>query len=144
MIINFASVSMLCLFNPFISMWIGARCTGFPFSVVIVLALNFYIKGTASVIGVIRSTAGVFRPDRYLHLMLAALNLIISISLAQVIGILGVFIGTLICYIIKEISVLPSIVYRNIFKLSVKHYYLAYAKIFGDNTCICGTYVPCL
>ena len=126
-IINFASVSMLCLFNPFISMWIG-RDALLSFSVVIVLALNFYIKGTASVLGAVRSTAGVFRPDRYLHLMLAALNLIISISLAKIIGILGVFIGTLICYIIKEILVLPNIVYKNIFKLSVKHYCFSYTR----------------
>ena len=110
-IINFAAVSMLCLFNPFISMWIG-RDALLSFSVVAVLVLNFYIKATASVLGAVRSTAGVFRPDRYLHLILAALNLTISIGLAKVLGILGVFIGTLICYIIKEISVLPSIVYK--------------------------------
>ena len=136
-IINFASVSMLCLFNPFISMWIG-RDVLLSFSVVAVLALNFYIKGTSSVLGAVRSTAGVFRPDRYLHLILAALNLIISISLAKVIGIVGVFIGTLICYIIKEILVLPRIVYNNIFKSSVKQYYLEYARFLATTLVSAG------
>ena len=121
-IYNFAAISLLCLFNPFISIWINKESL-LPVTVVAVLAMNYYITGISSVLGSLRSSAGVFRPDRYLHLLLAALNLIVSIWLVQVIGIVGVFLGTLLCLLIKEVSVLPSIVYRNILKVPVREYY---------------------
>jgi O-antigen/teichoic acid export membrane protein len=121
-IYNFSAISLLCLFNPFITLWINPDSL-FSIPVVIMLSLNFYITGIAGVLGSIRASAGIFKPDRYVHLLMAVLNLIVSISLVQIIGIIGVFIGTLLCLLIKEISILPSIVYQNIFKISVKEYY---------------------
>ncbi|MGI5849673.1 MAG: lipopolysaccharide biosynthesis protein [Christensenellales bacterium] len=121
-IYNFVAISLLCLLNPFITIWINDKSL-LSIPVVAVLAANFYIIGISGVLGSIRASAGVFRPDRYLHLVLAALNLIVSIGLIEVIGIIGVFLGTLLCLLIKEVSVLPSIVYRNILKISVKEYY---------------------
>lgn len=121
-IYNFASISLLCLFNPFITLWINADSL-LDFPVVALLALNFFISGVTEVLGLVRTSAGLFRPDRYLHLMTAAVNLIISIILVEIIGIFGVFLGTFLCLVIKEVSVLPSIVYRNIFKVPVREYY---------------------
>ncbi len=121
-IFNFASISLLCLFNPFITLWINAESL-LDFPVVALLALNFFITGVTEVLGLVRTSAGLFRPDRYLHILLAAVNLIVSIILVQIIGIFGVFLGTFLCLVIKEISVLPSIVYRNIFKMRVREYY---------------------
>ena len=128
-IFNFAAISLMSLLNPFISMWIDTESL-LSIPVVVVLAINFYIIGISSVVSSMRASAGLFRPDRYLHLLMAALNLIVSIVLVQVIGIIGVFLGTLLCLIIKEISVLPSIVYRNIYKVSVKKYYAQLVKYF--------------
>ena len=127
---NFAAISLMCLFNPLIEIWYSAkmRCSQFP--VVVLLALNFYIVGISAMLGSIRSSAGIFRPDRYLHIGMAALNIVVSIALVQVIGIIGVFLGTLLCLLIKEVSVLPSIVYRNIFHTSVKAYYKKLAMYF--------------
>jgi O-antigen/teichoic acid export membrane protein len=121
-IFNFASISLLCLFNPFITLWINADSL-LDFPVVALLSLNFFITGITEVLGLVRTSAGLFRPDRYLHILLAAVNLIVSIILVQIIGIFGVFLGTFLCLVIKEISVLPSIVYRNIFKMRVREYY---------------------
>ena len=127
-IYNFAAISLLCLFNPFISLWINPESL-LAFPVVAILSLNFFITGITEVLGSVRTSAGIFRPDRYLHLLLAVLNLIVSIGLIQVIGIIGVFLGTLLCLLIKEVSVLPSIVYRNIFKMPVKEYYKSWLFI---------------
>jgi len=119
---NFVSVSLLCLFNPFITLWIGeASLLSMP--VVMIISLNFYIVGISEVMGSLRSSAGIFRPDKYLHIFLAALNLIVSIGLVQVIGMIGIFLGTLLCLLIKEITVLPHIVYKYIIKTSVRQYY---------------------
>ena len=128
-IINFATVSLLCLVNPFISLWLSKDVL-LSFPVVILLAVNFYIVGVSAVVRATRAGAGVFRPDRYLHLVLAALNLVVSIGLAKIIGIAGVFIGTLICILIREVAVLPHIVYKYVFKKPVREYYKTYILFF--------------
>lgn len=119
---NFSAISLLCLLNPFITLWIGKESL-LSFPVIFILSLNFYLTGLSDMLSAIRSSAGIFKPDRYLHLLMAALNLIVSISLVNRIGIFGVFLGTLLCVLIKDVSILPSIVYKNIFKKSVKSYY---------------------
>lgn len=126
---SFASISLLCLLNPFITLWINADSL-LGYSVVVLLSLNFFVTGITEVLGSIRTSVGLFRPDRYLHILLAGVNLIVSIVLVQIIGIIGVFLGTLLCLIIKEISVLPSIVYRNVFGVRVREYYKMFASYF--------------
>lgn len=128
-IYQFAAISLLCLINPFIAIWINDESV-LSIPTVIVLSLNFYIVGISGMLGSIRASAGIFRPDRYLHLMMAALNIVVSIVLVKVIGIIGVFIGTMLCLLIKEVSVLPSIVYREIFCVRVREYYKDLAVYF--------------
>jgi len=128
-IYNFTAVSLLCLFNSFITLWIGSESL-LSLPVVMILSLNFYITGISEVLGSLRTSAGVFQPDKYLHIALSALNLIVSIGLVQVIGIFGVFLGTLLCLLIKEITVLPRIVYKRILNVPVREYYKRFVPCF--------------
>lgn len=125
MFYNFAAASILTLVKPFISLWLGADYL-LPFDTVIFLTLNFFNMGVAAPLGTIRANAGLFKPDRYLHILYALLNLVISILLVRPLGISGVFIGTLASYIAKEVITLPVIVYRDIFALPVRRYYAMY------------------
>lgn len=120
---NFASISMLCLFNDFIEkIWIGDNST-LALPVVCIICFNSYMVIISDPLSNLRASAGLFRPDRYLHLFLAALNLIVSIVLVRIIGIFGVFLGTLLCLCIKEGTVLPIIIYKNLFNKSVWNYH---------------------
>lgn len=118
---NTVCISLFVLFNSFIRIWIGDGYT-FSLGVLFIIVMNTYFVLLSSVISALRSSAGLYKPDRYLHILLAIINLIISIGLVQIIGISGVFIGTLICLIIKEITVLPYIVFKHIFKISSLKY----------------------
>lgn len=120
---NFVFVSLICLFNPFIEVWISKAGMTFSFSVVLLISLNFYITILVEPFSSVRAAAGIFHPDRYLHIILAALNLVLSVLLVKIIGIAGVFVGTLVCHVIKELTVLPMICYRRIFHRSMKEYY---------------------
>lgn len=140
---NFATVSMFCIFNPFISLWLGEEYT-LKMSVVFIICLNFFIESLSETIGSLRASTGLFRPDRYLHLFLAALNLVVSIILVKYIGIFGVFLGTFICHFIKELNVLPAIVYKNIFHMKVWKYQIVvmlYMLITAGSTAL--TYYLC-
>ena len=136
---NFAAIGMFCIFNDFISIWIGPNGT-LTMPVVFIIVLNSYIVILSDPIGSLRASAGLFRPDRYLHIFLAFLNLVVSIGLVKVIGIFGVFLGTFLCLCIKEMTFLPMIVYKNLFNKRVWHYqkrlfaYLIFTLITGSLT----------
>ncbi len=136
---NFAAVSLFCLLNPFIHLWLGDSISPETYAVfspvvLLVICLIFYNTAVSEIIGALRAGAGLFRPDRYLHLALAALNLVISVGFVKIAQyfnathgthfseIIGVFLGTLICQFIKELSVLPWIVYKNVFKRKLWDY----------------------
>lgn len=113
----------------------------------ILLGTNFFITGYTSLMGNVRFAAGVFEPDKYLHIVIAVLNLVISILLVNVWGAAGVLVGTLICLIIKESSVLPYICCKYIFKMPLKRLLLRlwleyglYAVLCVACWFICGTF----
>lgn len=112
---NFSAVSLFVLFNPFINLWIHTDEAVLPMHVVAIIVVNFYFTVVSEPIGTLRASAGLFRPDRYLHIALALLNLVVSIGLVITkAGIFGVFLGTFLCLCIKEITVLPLIVYKQL------------------------------
>lgn len=121
-LVSFCATCFAVLINPFISIWMSPDVLLDKYTVA-VLIINFYITTFSYTIGALRASAGIFEPDKYLHVVLAIVNLVVSIGLLKLIGIAGVFIGTLICLIIKEIIALPYIMGKHFFKTSTFGYY---------------------
>lgn len=128
-LMNFTGVGLLILINPVISVWFGPQCV-LALPAVIVLVLDFYIVNLAEMLGSLRASAGMYRPDRWVQIILAGFNLAISYLLWRKIGLTGLFLGPMICHIIKEILVVPQIVYRNIFKTGPMQYYRRFFQYF--------------
>ena len=103
----------------------------------ILLGTNFFITGYTMLMGSVRAAAGVFEPDKYLHIVIAVLNLVISILLVNVWGAAGVLVGTLICLIIKESSVLPYICCKYVFKMPLKRLLLRLWLEYGLYAVLC-------
>lgn len=116
LIFAIAGIGATCLSDLFISrIWLDASGL-MDKAFVIFLGTNFFITGYTSMMGNVRFAAGVFEPDKYLHILIAVLNLIISIVLVKFWGAAGVLVGTFVCLLIKECSVLPYICCKYIFK----------------------------
>lgn len=130
------STSLWVLFNPFMIVWQGEQ---YLFSAVIValLVTEFYIKGMLSPISQFRTSNGLFVQGKYRPLIMAIINIVISIVLAQKIGVTGVIIGTVVSRISTQIWYDPYLIYKNIFKKSVKKYYLKYSIYFGITVTCC-------
>lgn len=111
--------------NPFISIWIGQEFL-MSSSILFILLLIFYERGLRNAITTVKSTAGIFHEDRYVPLVQAAINLILSIWLVQQIGMIGVFIGTLVSTIAGPFWTTPFLVYKKVFQKPVSHYFLKY------------------
>ncbi|MBD3107677.1 hypothetical protein IEO70_04795 [Bacillus sp. AGMB 02131] len=122
---SFAAISLLVLINPFITLWIGSEFL-MEMSVLLILVLLFFERGMRNPVATIKTTGGIFHADRYIPLFQAVINLIISIVLVQHLGIIGVFLGTLISTLVGPFWSTPYLVYKDIFKKPVYIYYSNY------------------
>lgn len=129
-ICGLASVCLLCLWNPFITLWLGNQYLLDDY-VVAILALQFYILGKRQVVLMFRDALGLFWYDRYKAVAEAVLNLIISIILVQKIGIAGVFLGTIISNLMTCFWIEPYILFKYGFHANKVKYFLYYLYYFA-------------
>lgn len=128
-IYSFASVCLICLFNPFITVWIGKEFL-FSFEIVLVLTLNFYITGMRKTNLTFREASGLFEKDKWKPIAESIINLVSSILLALKFGVIGVFLGTLISSVTTCLWVEPYVIYKYDFKRPFKEYIFTYIKRF--------------
>lgn len=122
-IFAFASTGILCIIEPFIEIWIGEEFI-LPFTVLVILVINFYIQGLRRTSNTFKEAAGIFYEDRYVPVMEAIINIVASIILVNIIGLAGVFVGTIISTCILFLYSYPKFVYKPLFERN----YLQYIK----------------
>lgn len=124
---TFASIGLLCLTEPFITLWLGEDYV-MSRGILFVAVITFYLKGINSGIDIAKNAAGLYYPDRYVPMFEAALNLVLSIILAHKIGLLGVLIGTLVSFLLFSFWIKPYVVYRDVFNVPFKDYVIWESK----------------
>lgn len=119
-----AAICLFTLLTPLIHVWVGEKYS-VSISVVACLALNFYMFGMRMCPNHVANAAGLFAPNKYVSFIQGAVNLVISILLGKVWGVLGVFIGTIASGLVPSIW-RPIIIYKYYFKNSSKPYFKNY------------------
>ncbi|MFV0973352.1 oligosaccharide flippase family protein [Bacillus sp. BSL6] len=124
-IFSFCTIFLFNLLEPFIGWWLDKKYL-LNNIVFVVILINFYITGMRTAIAIFKNKAGLFVQDKYIPLVEAIINLSLSILLAKMFGLVGIFIGTAISTIATVLWIQPYIVYRNLFKKSVWKYFTTY------------------
>lgn len=119
------------LFEPFITLWIGAHYVLDKGTVFVVL-VNFYLYGTQGAIDSFVNASGLFWRTRYKPVFECLINLGVSVYLAKTMGIIGVFIGTLTSYIFTG-WIGAVVLYKDQFKIDSWRYFVCFAAYFGIN-----------
>lgn len=125
-IYGFSAVGFFLLLTPFIVIWQGNEKV-LAAGVVACILIDYYFKGDRIVLSNFKTAAGVFEQDKYLALIQGVVNLILSIVLVQKIGLVGIYIGTIVSGLIANITK-PFIIYKVCFEKSVKTYFLDSVK----------------
>lgn len=126
---SFVSVFLVVILNQFIKLWVGSEYV-FNISIVLILILNFYIRGMRNSVLTFKDAFGLFWYNKYMPIAECIINLGASIILAKIYGTIGVFIGTTISSVATCLWIEPKVLYKYGFKVSIKKYTMRYILYF--------------
>lgn len=110
-IAGFCSTCFLCLYQPFMELWVG-RDLLMEFGVVVCMVIYFFIHCLNTFLNSYKDASGIWHEDRFRPLAEAVTNLILNIVLVNVIGLYGIVLST----IFSMLLVAPWLIH-NLFKL---------------------------
>ncbi len=119
----YSSIILLVVIQPFIKIWLGEKYI-LSMIVVITLVFNYFQKMMRNTYLAFKEAAGIYYEDRFVPIIESLLNILFSIILVKIIGLPGVFIGTIISGLILWCYSYPKYVYKNLLNRS----YFNYAK----------------
>lgn len=125
----FCCVCLFILTEPFINIWVGE---GYQLgrAVVVVLTIDFFLNVMRQIVNMFRVANGLFIQGRYRPVIMAALNIGLSIALVFKWGVFGVLAATVLSKLFTEVWYDPYLVYREVFRRSVIEYYIRYLEYF--------------
>lgn len=113
-IIGFCTICLLCLFQPFISLWVGSGYLLDNLTMVL-FVINFYVNGMRRAVLTFRDASASYYYDRYKPLIEAILNLTLSIILIKLYGLVGLLFATTISTLFTSTWIEPFVLYRHVF-----------------------------
>lgn len=142
-LLNFCCTSLICLYQPFMKLWVGDKYL-LDFSMVILFSIYLFVEIAPRTLIVYKDAAGIWKKDQFRPLIVAITNLVINIILVKYIGLYGILISTILSMFIIGY---PWLIYNTnqyLLKIGLKRYlkYLfVYSIIIIINVII--TYLLC-
>jgi len=124
---GFCAIALLCLMQPFISLFFGERYLLDSLTLVM-LVISFYTMGMRSVLHVMRAAAGLYYRDWFKPIAESAVNLIASVILLKRFGVAGVFMGTIVSTVFIGTWVEAYIVHKHMLGGGLSRYLLQYVQ----------------
>lgn len=121
--LNFCCTSLVCLYQPFMKMWVGEDLM-LEFGMVILFAVYLYAEEAPRTMIVFKDAGGMWREDRFRPLTVAGVNLFTNIVLVKVIGLYGILISTIASMLFIGFPWLIYNIDRTLFKIGIKRFIL--------------------
>ena len=133
-IVSWATVCMLCLYQPFIKLWVTEKMMlGIP--VVIGFCAYYYIMETGAIQWLYHQGVGLWYESRYIMIGEAVSNIVLNIILCKLLGVFGIVLATVLSVFVTNGILCPRLLFRLYFKNGkLKEYW-------SDHACYAGTMV---
>ena len=122
---TYLAVGLIVLFNPLIRLWLGDDYV-FSESIVVALVISITLTNFQRPCSLMRDANGLFWYGKFRPLVMAVVNLSVSIVLVNVYGTIGVVIGTCVSKIVTFVWYDPYIVFKHTLKCGLKEYFVKY------------------
>lgn len=119
--VTWCSACLLCLYQPFMKIWVGEKLM-LDFNIVVLLVVYFFVYQIRRIVLTYKDAGGIWWEDRFRPYTMMITNIIGNFVLVQIIGIYGVILSTILAMFVSwpwEIHVL----FKHIFKISTLEYY---------------------
>lgn len=120
---GFCSACLLCLYQPFMKIWVGEELE-LGFSAVVCFCIYYYIYEINQLLNIYKDASGIWHEDRFRPLIAAMTNLVLNLIMVQFWGIYGVLLSTILSLIIVEIPWLLHNLFSLIFNRSQLYGYV--------------------
>lgn len=117
----FSAIAVLIIMRSFISIWIGEEYL-LTKLVLIVLVFNLFQKLMRSTYQTFKEAAGIYHEDRYVPIVESIINIVVSIIGVKLVGLAGVFIGTIVSGFVLWFYSYPKYIYKKLFGRNIKAY----------------------
>ncbi|TGY46116.1 lipopolysaccharide biosynthesis protein [Clostridium perfringens] len=111
---TFCSSCFLCLFQPFMKIWMGDEYL-LPYPVIICFVIYFYIFEIDQLVGTYKDAAGIWYVDRYRPIITALINLCLNLIMVQFASLYGVLLSTIISLVFVGIPWMTSNLFKYVF-----------------------------
>jgi len=125
-VFGMSAICFCCLFQPTIRLWLGDAFL-LDYKVVLIISVNFFVNGILRVPGTFSDVNGLYTKTKFKPIAMALINLIVSVICLKLWGLIGVFVGTLVSYMLIGIWVDPYFVYKEVFQIPPRKYFIGLA-----------------
>lgn len=133
---GYVTIVFLNLINPFIHWWIGKEYL-LSISSVIIIVINFYLMCNQMPLDTVKESLGFYKKDKFIPVIQAIINIVLSIVLVNFIGFNGVILATTISYIVTVFWNKPFVIYKYLFKRNLFNYFVDQFKYIVSLFLIC-------
>ncbi|HAT4072070.1 lipopolysaccharide biosynthesis protein [Clostridium perfringens] len=109
--------------NDLIRIWLGSEFL-LENSIVIAIAINMYLACVLQPLWTYREASGLYIKTKYIMLVAAIINLILSLVLGNVVGLVGILLASAIARLSTYFWYEPVLLFKDYFNKSVKNYYI--------------------
>lgn len=113
-IMGVGSAMLLCLYQPFMEIWMGAE-NMLSFDYVICFVIYFYTMGMNKIVNMFKDAAGIWRKDRLRPLVAALVNLGLNLATVRWLGMYGVLLSSVVAIVVVEIPWLFHNLFQELF-----------------------------
>lgn len=119
---GFCAACYLAVFDDFIAWWIGDR---FVLDTIFLAALvaNCTVACISNPLWMSRESSGVFKSVRYVMIIAALINIVLSIVLGKAIGLAGIILATALARLVTLFWYEPRILCRKVFQVQTSEYW---------------------
>lgn len=121
---GFCSVCLLCLYQPFMELWVGTDLM-LPMAAVTCFVVYFFVRQLNALLNLYKDASGMWHEDRFRPLVAALTNLLLNLILVQFIGIYGILLSTVLAILCVGMPWLLHNLFTVIFD---KQYLVPYLK----------------
>jgi len=125
-VVCFTCTCLFALMNPFVGdLWFNETYK-LPVQIIVIMVVNFFIAVMVYPVESFRTANGLFVQGWARPAIMAVMNIVLDFYLGKSWGIVGILIATTIARLSTQVWFDAYLIYKHVFKKSVKRYYLEY------------------